>query len=134
MLEVRAFGVVNRLQDKAKELYFKPENYLENEADVKDIEENGFRLWFKTDMDQAETEKFLQETIYLQKLELEELPDTSACEYWPSPKEQAVKTVEAATTPVVPQKSEAKPRVMPKKNVKEHENQVISVQVENLIG
>lgn len=132
MLEVRAFGVVNRLQDKAKELYFKPENYLENEADVKDIEENGFRLWFKTNMDQAETEKFLQETIYLQKLELEELPDTSACEYWPSPKEQAVKTVETETTPVVPQKSEAKPRVMPKKNVKEHENQVISVQVEKL--
>ena len=60
------------------------------------------------------------------------MPDTSACEYWPSPKEQAVKTVEADTTPVVPQKSEAKPRVMPKKNVKEHENQVISVQVEKL--
>ena len=132
MLEVRAFGVVNRLQDQAGELHYLPENILEDEHAVEDILQHGFRLWFTTKMDEAGTQKFLEDTIYLEKLELKELPDVSACEYWPTAKETAVKSA-AESVPIVPPKVEAKPKTAANRNGGgEHETQVISVRVDKL--
>ena len=132
MIEVRAFGVVNRLQDQAEELHYLPEKILEDEHAVEDILQHGFRLWFTTKMDEAATQKFLEDTIYLEKLELKELPDVSACEYWPTAKETAVKSA-AESAPIIPPKTEAKPKAAANRNGGgEHETQVISVRVDKL--
>ena len=93
MIEVRAFGVVNRLQDQVEALYYLPDRILEDENAVADIEQHGFRLWFTTTMDEAATKVFLEETSYLAKMDLQELPDIAACEYWPTAQESAVKSV-----------------------------------------
>ena len=133
MIEVRAFGVVNRLQDQVEAVYYLPDRILEDENAVADIEQHGFRLWFTTTMDEAATKVFLEETSYLAKMDLQELPDIAACEYWPTAQESAVKSVADSAAPVVPPKLEAQPKAASgRTGAAEHETQVISVRIDKL--
>ncbi len=133
MEEVRAFGVVNRLKDIAAEYHFLPEKILEDPQAVDTIVKLGFRLWFTTEQEEPEVRKFLEQTIYLEKLELKELAGTEECEYWPSPQQQAAIRAEEAT-PVIPPPPEPKPRPEPPKSAAQrvHEAQMISVRVDKL--
>ena len=133
MTEVRAFTLANWLKDETTEMYFLPEKILEDENAVKEMDEKGFRLWFTTEHEEADIKKILEETSYVDKMELTELPDVSACEYWPGAQEAAIQAAEAAAEPVVPPKPEAKPRPQPKGGAHEaHESQMISVRVDKL--
>ena len=133
MEEVRAFGVLNRMKDISPEFHYLPEKILEDPQAVETIKDVGFRLWFETDMAAEAAQKFLEETIFLEKLEFQELASTAECEYWPTPQQQAVIEADAAA-PVVPPPPERKPRPTPKARAaaSEHESQMISVRVDKL--
>ena len=134
MEEVRAFGVLNRMKDIAPEFHYLPEKILEDPQAVDTIKDVGFRLWFQTDLAPDEAQKFLEETIFLDKLEFQELASTAECEYWPSPQQQAMIEASEAATPVVPPPPERKPHPAPKPRAAggEHESQMISVRIDKL--
>ena len=94
MEEVRAFGVVNNLKDKVIELHHLPEKILEDESATDTIRNLGFRLFFTTKMTIDEVQKELDQTIFLERLELKELSSTAECEYWPSPETIAITALE----------------------------------------
>jgi len=135
MEEVRAFAVVNRLKDVAAELHYLPEKILEDPTAVDTIQNLGFRLWFTTDKTPEQAQAILSDTIFLEKLDFQELKSTAECEYWPSPQQQAAIQAEEAGEPVVPPAPEPKPRPAPLKAPAahhEHEAQMVSVRVDKL--
>ena len=133
MVEVRAFGVINRLEDQAGELHYLPEKIIEDETAADTIIKDGFKLWFTTGLGVEEVRKLLDETMCLTGLELVELSSTAECEYWPTPRQKAAQAVEESS-PIVPVKPEAKPRPAPMKQSghEGHESQMISVRVDKL--
>ena len=106
MEEVRAFGVINNLKDKVIEVHHLPDKILEDETATDVIRSEGFRMWFTTKMDLAETQQELEQTIFLDKLELKELGSTAECEFWPSAPTAADIAINAAAAgnngPIVP--------------------------------
>ncbi|WP_051635092.1 chemotaxis protein CheA [Selenomonas sp. ND2010] len=133
MVEVRAFGVINRLEDQAGELHYLPEKIIEDETAADTILKEGFKLWFTTGLESEAVRKLLDETMCLTGLELTELSSVAECEYWPTPKQKAAQAVEESS-PIVPVKPEAKPRPAPMKQAGHdgHESQMISVRVDKL--
>ena len=102
MEEVRAFGVLNNLKEKVIEIHNLPEKILEDDTAVDTIKSLGFRIFFTTKMDYDEVKKELDQTIFMEKLELKELSSTAECEYWPTPETVAINAMEN-TEPIKPE-------------------------------
>ncbi|WP_297966108.1 chemotaxis protein CheA [uncultured Anaerovibrio sp.] len=94
MEEVRAFGVVNSLKDKVKELHYLPEKILEDESATDTIRNMGFRLFFTTLQNYDEVKTELEQTIFLDHMELKEVGSVSELEYWPSQETIAITALE----------------------------------------
>lgn len=128
MVDVRSFTVLNHLKDIATEYHASPDNFLEDEQAVNEISESGLKIFFTTPSDKAAVEKFLNETSYLDSLEVTELASTAECEVWSAPSTAATEE----STPVVPPRPEARPRPQPARKPASAESQVISVRVDKL--
>lgn len=142
MEEVRAFGVLNNLKDKVIEIHNLPEKILEDDSAADTIKSLGFRIFCTSKLNYEEMKAELEQTIFLEKLELKELNSTAECEYWPTPEVVAINALEN-TEPIRPalpvvheQEVPAAPPVISdsvKKSVLHHENsQMISVRVDKL--
>lgn len=94
MEEVRAFGVLNNLKDKVLEIHNLPEKILEDDTAADTIKSLGFRIFLTTKLDYDQLKKELEQTIFLDKLELKELKSTAECEYWPTPEVVAINAME----------------------------------------
>ncbi len=132
MEEVRAYAVLNVLTDKVSEIHYLPAKLLEDDTAVETIRKKGFQLWFTTDLDQDAVEKQLNQTIFMEKLELKKLRDVSECTYWPSPIQTALNAAEQAE-PIKPVVEPAKQSMVQTAEHHEvHESQMISVKVDKL--
>ena len=96
MEEVRAFGVINNLKDKVDEVHHLPDKILEDDNAAEIIRNEGFRIWFTTDMENSEAKHELDQTIFMEKLDFQELDSTAECEYWPSAMAVAVQAAESS--------------------------------------
>ena len=94
MEEVRAFGVVNNLKEKVIELHHLPEKILEDESATDTIRDLGFRLFFTSKLNMDDIKAELDQTIFLDHMELKELASTAECEYWPSQETIAITALE----------------------------------------
>lgn len=94
MEEVRAFGVVNNLRDKVLELHHLPEKILEDETATDTIRNMGFRLFFTAKLPYAEVDHELDQTIFLDHMELKEVNSTAELDYWPSQETIAITAME----------------------------------------
>lgn len=70
MENIRAFGVIHNLKDISSELYYSPENILENLDSIDVIRNEGFQIILKTDETLEEMDQFFQQIIYLKSLEI----------------------------------------------------------------
>jgi len=102
MEEVRAFGVLNNLKEKVLEIHNLPEKILEDDSAVDTIKAMGFRIFFTTRLNCDEIKAELEQTIFLEKLELKELQSTAECEYWPTPEIVSINALEN-TDPIRPE-------------------------------
>ncbi len=75
MENIRAFTVVHNLKEISTEVFYLPEDIIENEESVRIIRNEGFTVYFKTGRSKAETEELLNQTIFLKSLELTLLQD-----------------------------------------------------------
>ena len=130
MENIRAYTILNSLQDTVNEIFYQPENILEDDDTVLQIRENGFKMWLTTSKSYAEIEALLNQTIFMRKLELKQLGSVDECEYWPA-KEKIVKEIIVEEPPI-------KPILVDQASVKQegHDNAVgqsmISVNVQKL--
>ncbi|MFA6850781.1 MAG: chemotaxis protein CheA, partial [Selenomonadaceae bacterium] len=129
MEEVRSYAVLNTLSDKVEEIHYKPEDLLDDDMAVDTIRKVGFQIWFTTNLNFEEVETQLNQTIFMEKLELRQLKNVAECEFWPTPAEKAIAAVKEAEL-VLP-KIEVLPKT--KTAAEGHEIQsMISVKVDKL--
>jgi len=121
MENVRAFGVVHKLQPLVESITHVPED-LVDEASTAAIRKDGFTMRIVTEMSYDELNNILSETLYLKDMTLEErgkdnapspVKPTSAPAAEPTPAASVTQTIPAAelaaivkTTPVEPPKEE----------------------------
>ncbi|MDF2538648.1 MAG: cheA2 [Herbinix sp.] len=72
MENIRAYGVVNNLKDYAEELYYQPEDLLDD-VNVEHIRKEGFIIYIKTYMSYIDLQQLLQKTIFLKDLKIMQL-------------------------------------------------------------
>lgn len=104
MKEIRAFGVLNNLKDKAIEIHNLPEKVLEDDTAADVIQSMGFRIFLTTRLNCEQLRRELDQTIFLEKLEIKELNNTAECEYWPTPETVSINDMENST-PIKPKLS-----------------------------
>lgn len=72
MENIRAYTVIHNIADLVDEILYKPKNIIDDDSTSKDIRENGFLLAIKSKVDSAKIKEYLENTIFLEKLEFEE--------------------------------------------------------------
>lgn len=83
MENIRAYGVLNTLQDFAREIFYLPEDILENNETAEIIREKGFTIYLKSDHTYDELYNLLSQTIFLKDMRLTELEDDKEiCEHF----------------------------------------------------
>ncbi|MDP4095009.1 MAG: chemotaxis protein CheA [Bacillota bacterium] len=70
MENIRAYTVIHNIKDLSEEVFFIPEDILDNDNSIKYIREHGFTIYARTDKPYDEMNKFFMQTIFLKDLEL----------------------------------------------------------------
>lgn len=70
MENIRSFTILHKLKEVADVVHYEPEDILENNLSVEIIKQQGFKMYFKTEKTYKEIDDTLQETIFLDSLEL----------------------------------------------------------------
>ncbi|MBP2627661.1 MAG: putative chemotaxis protein CheA [Firmicutes bacterium] len=73
MENIRAYMVVNNLQDIVNELYHIPADMIDNEQSADIIRDNGFLICFSTAVSYAEVESALNQTAFLRKMDINQV-------------------------------------------------------------
>lgn len=71
MENIRAFTIVHNLKEIARDIKYIPTDIMDSDESIEVIRNDGFTLYFETDKTYEEIEAFFNETIFLEKLELE---------------------------------------------------------------
>lgn len=71
MENIRAFTIVHNLKEIARDIKYIPTDIMDSDESIEAIRNDGFTLYFETDKTYEEIEAFFNETIFLEKLELE---------------------------------------------------------------
>jgi two-component system chemotaxis sensor kinase CheA len=73
MENIRAYTVVRNLEEVTNEIFYEPQDILENDKTSEIISENGFTIYFSTKESESDIRLLLEQTIFLEKLELEKI-------------------------------------------------------------
>ncbi|MHB8064858.1 MAG: chemotaxis protein CheW, partial [Ruminiclostridium sp.] len=75
MENIRAYTVIHNLKDISNEMYYTPENIIEDEETSQIIRKQGFTILFKADKNYDEMQDFFMQTLFLRNLELTQFDD-----------------------------------------------------------
>ncbi len=81
MENVRAYTVIHNLTDLVTEVVYFPKEIIEDEDSVNEIVENGFLMFLKTSIGETKIREYFDGTIFLLKLELEEIEEEEYLEF-----------------------------------------------------
>ncbi len=70
MENVRAFTVFHNMNEIAKDISCFPEDIIDNEESAKEITDNGFSLYFKTDKSIEEIKEFINKTSCIESVQI----------------------------------------------------------------
>jgi two-component system chemotaxis sensor kinase CheA len=76
MENIRAFGLVHHLKPMVKEMFFLPEEIIENDKSTEVIRKGGLQLYFKTWLEETEIYDFLYQTAFVKVAEVNKLEDS----------------------------------------------------------
>ncbi|EHQ89990.1 chemotaxis protein CheA [Desulfosporosinus youngiae] len=80
MESMRAFSIIHDLKDITDEVFYIPEDLIENEDSGEIIRREGFKLYLKADRSYEQMHEFFMQTIFLRDLELIQLEDNDEFE------------------------------------------------------
>lgn len=72
MENIRAYTVIHNIMELVNEVHYKPTDIIENDESINEIRENGFFIAIKSLEDEVVIKTHLENTIFLEDLELEE--------------------------------------------------------------
>lgn len=75
MENIRAYGVVHHLREYVNEIRHIPKNIIDDHGTAEIIKEKGFTIYLKTGISLNELRALLSRTVFLDRLEVEELHD-----------------------------------------------------------
>ncbi len=73
MENIRAYTVIHNLKEITQEIYFIPEDIIENDKSTEIIKEKGFTVYTKTNKCYKEMHDFLMQTLFLKEMTLIEI-------------------------------------------------------------
>lgn len=73
MENIRAYTIIHNIREFTDEVYYFPEDIIDNDGSADDIKNQGFIIYLKTEKNYREIEKFFNQTIFLKELELIQL-------------------------------------------------------------
>ncbi|MBB5196506.1 chemotaxis protein CheA [Anaerocolumna cellulosilytica] len=76
MENIRAFGLIHHLKPKVNEMFFLPEDIIENDKCTEVIRKDGLQLYFKTWLEEAEVYEFFYQTAFVKMVELNKIEDS----------------------------------------------------------
>lgn len=75
MENIRAFTIIHNIKEFTDEVFYFPEDIIDNDDSINVIREQGFKIYLKTRKSHTELSSFFNQTVFLRNLELEELKD-----------------------------------------------------------
>ena len=75
MENIRAFSVIHNLKKEVDDISFEPEDIVDSDDSSQIIQEQGFKIYIKTDLSYERIHEILMQTLFLKDLELIELDD-----------------------------------------------------------
>lgn len=73
MENIRAFTIIHNLKEIAEEVFYIPEDIIDNDDSIKIIKMDGFKVFLKADSSFEKIHEFFMQTIFLKDLELTQL-------------------------------------------------------------
>ena len=73
MENIRAFAILHHLRGIAEEVYYFPEDIIDNDESAEIIRREGFKLYFRSGCPYEKLHDFFMQTVFLKKLELTQL-------------------------------------------------------------
>ncbi|MBP1754155.1 MAG: cheA2 [Firmicutes bacterium] len=92
MENIRCYTIIHNLMDMVDEVYFLPEDIIENNETSVWIRENGFEIYLITVHDYDTIHQFFMQTIFLKSLELVQLENEDAFQQLYNAKNQALQS------------------------------------------
>lgn len=75
MENIRSFTIIHKLKEITEIVSHEPEDILDAETATEIIRKQGFKIYFKTSKSKEDINEFFQETIFLDRIEMEEFQD-----------------------------------------------------------
>lgn len=76
MENIRAYSVIHNIKEFTEEVYYCPEDIIDNDNTIEIIRSQGFKITLKTDKNYDELYKFFNQTVFLKELQLIQLEDS----------------------------------------------------------
>lgn len=131
MENMRAYSIIHNLKEITEDIYFIPEDILENESSEEIIKSQGFTVYVKTNKSFSEMNEFFMQTILLKDMELQLLGKDE--NFWPVHKAAAARLIEESPIKVpVIKNSEAKEHIESTSSSVNVNKSIISVNVDKL--
>ena len=73
MENIRAYSVIHNLKDFTDQIFYLPDDIIDNDECIEAIRNGGFKVYLKTDCSYEEMHKIFMQTIFLKNLELIQL-------------------------------------------------------------
>ena len=73
MENIRAFTVIHNLKEITEDVFYIPEDIIDNDDSIKIIKTEGFKVFLKADCSYKKIHEFFMQTIFLKDLELTQL-------------------------------------------------------------
>ena len=122
MENIRCFTVVHKLKEIAEVLYFDPEDIIENNDTCEIIKQQGFKIFFKTTRCIEDVREFLMETVFLNKVDIEQFDNENEFN-------KNIKKKDEKPEEIIIDNIKDNEKVMPKTT---HKQSLISVDVKKL--
>jgi two-component system chemotaxis sensor kinase CheA len=73
MENIRAYTLIRNLSALTQEVFYEPENILEDDDSIEYIRQDGFKIIFRTEYSYEKIHEFFEQTIFLRELQLIQL-------------------------------------------------------------
>ncbi|KUO76529.1 MAG: chemotaxis protein CheA [Clostridia bacterium BRH_c25] len=73
MENIRAYAIIHHLKELADEVFYTPEDIIDNDNSAQVIRKEGFSIYLKTDCPYEKLHDFFMQTVFLKKLELTQM-------------------------------------------------------------
>jgi len=128
MENIRGFSIIHKLVDIAQEVYYLPEDIVENEKAALWIRDNGFEIFLVTECNYEEMYQFFMQTIFLKTLDLVQLENDDEFKQFYETKKTVTQNIQLIV-PLLDQSAE-KQQVI--KEISSNGQSIISVNVDKL--